>query len=684
MPVRTEVATRYEELDGKPAELTMEVIDAFASEMSTTYGTGSLEYAHALALYARRARWTGSDLEQGRRTMEQALALVGEDLRPTNQVWWRHLLTLLCNDLGDGEATIRAAQETSECARRVGQAEEYLRNYRAIATAARAWREPAGTVLDALRVGWAEMTDAQRGTVVAILQKLATLCPTLSDADRAALRAVTKDTNGVATAMATLTPTADLEALRAALAELDALTGLPGVKRQVRRLVAELRIRDARRDAGLPVPESSYHLAFLGPPGTGKTTVARLLGRVFKALGILPTDRLVETDRSGLVAQYIGQTAPMVNAKVDEALGGVLFIDEAYTLAGAGTNDFGQEAVATLLKRMEDDRHRLVVVLAGYRDEMQQLLASNPGLRSRVSTVVDFRSYRTDELVAIMHAMFDRQGFELSPDASTRAGELCGLLRAAADDRSFGNAREIRNIVEDTVGAQAVRLERDLDAGHPLDRNRLRRIEADDVTWSELGDPSLEPLPAEQARLVAVHEAGHALVRQVGGASPPVLITVVPSSDTLGRTFYAADESPVVVRTDLIAMAAAALGGRAAEEEVYGYPSAGALGDLVKAERVLFDALRAGLSEDSSDQALAEYVLSGAGTTDPVAMSGQARQEVAQMLAEAWTLARDAVRTHRAPLDALVAVLVERRTVGGHELAALLPPRPAGPAIVTA
>lgn len=109
VPVRTEVATRYEELDGKPAELTTEVIDAFASEMSTTYGTGSLEYAHALALYARRARWTGSDLEQGRRTMGQALALVGEDLRPTNQVWWRHLLTLLCNDLGDGEATIRMA-----------------------------------------------------------------------------------------------------------------------------------------------------------------------------------------------------------------------------------------------------------------------------------------------------------------------------------------------------------------------------------------------------------------------------------------------------------------------------------------------------------------------------------------------------------------------------------------------
>ena len=492
----------------------------------------------------------------------------------------------------------------------------------------------------------------------------------------AALRAATNDVNGIATAMASLTPIADLVALRAALAELDALTGLPGVKRQVRRLVAELRIRDARREAGLPVPESSYHLAFLGPPGTGKTTVARLLGRIFKALGILPTDRLVETDRSGLVAQYIGQTAPMVNAKVDEALGGVLFIDEAYTLAGAGTNDFGHEAVATLLKRMEDDRHRLVVVLAGYRDEMQQLLGSNPGLRSRVSTVIDFRSYRTDELVAIMHGMFAQQGLVLTPDAAARAADLCGLLRAAADDRSFGNAREVRNIVEDTVGAQAVRLERDLDAGVALDQDRLRHIEAGDVTWSELGDPGLEPLEPGQARLVAVHEAGHALVRQVAGASAPLLVTVVPSNETLGRTFYAADERPVVVRTDLIAMAAAALGGRAAEEEVYGHPSAGALGDLVKAERVLFDVLRAGLSEDSSDQALAEYVLSGAGTADPVAMSGQARQEVAQMLAEAWTLAREAVRTHRASLDALVDVLVERRTLGGDELASLLPPRP--------
>jgi len=679
MPVRPEIAARYEELDGKPAELSVEVIDSFVAEMEAAHGRRSPECAHALALYARRARWLDTDLERGRATMVEALGIVGDDLRATNRVWWRHLLTLVCHALGDGPSALRYAEETLAVGEQVGQPAQTLLDYRAVVAVARAWSSPVGEVLEELRGLWPGLTDAQRSAKPAMLGRVAAMRVDLPDADRAALRAVTAAPDAIVAAISSLRPVADLAALRAALAELDDLTGLHGVKRQVRRLVAELRVREARRAAGLPVPEGVHHMVFLGPPGTGKTTVARLLGRIFKALGILATDTLVETDRSGLVAQYVGQTAPMVNAKVDEAIGGVLFVDEAYALAPASANDFGHEAISTLVKRMEDDRHRLVVVLAGYRDEMEQLLATNPGLRSRVPTVVDFRSYTGAELQTILMGMFRRDGLVLTPEAEERVARLCGLLRSGAADRSFGNAREARNILEDTVGAQAVRLEARLDAGETLGPDELARIEADDVTWAELGDPALDRLDPLQAAVVAVHEAGHAVVRRATGASDPVLVTIVPSGTAAGRTFYAEADRSVVLRADLIAVAASALGGRAAEEEVYGQASAGALGDLAVAERILFGALRAGLSEESSDRALVEYVLSGAGGPDGAGVSAQARQEVAQMLAEAWAAARAAVREHRASLDALSGALVELRTVTGDELERLLPPAPASP-----
>ena len=181
----------------------------------------------------------------------------------------------------------------------------------------------------------------------------------------------------------------------------------------------------------------------------------------------------------------------MVNAKVDEAIGGVLFIDEAYALAPTSGNDFGHEAISTLVKRMEDDRHRLVVVLAGYRDEMEQLIDANPGLRSRLPTIIDFRSYSAAELQDILIGMFRREGLVLDPDAEERVAGLCALVRSGSDDRSFGNAREARNILDDTVAAQALRLEARLDAGEVLDEAALARIEACDVTWSELGDPEI-------------------------------------------------------------------------------------------------------------------------------------------------------------------------------------------------
>ena len=676
MPVRSDIAERYEAMDTKPGDLTWEGIDAFAAEMKKLYGPRSLEYAHALALNGRKARWTRTESRKGKESMEEALDIVREDLRGTNQVWWRYLLCLLCHQENQGLLAIQYADETSERAVRAGQAAEHLRSYKGIATCMLAWRDPVSEVLEALRPQWAALTESQRSTQMGLLQDIATYRKGLSDEDRALLRSVTGEANGVAAAIGSLTPTADLVALKSALAELDRLTGLAGVKKQVHRLVAQLRVRDARREAGLPVPEVVNHMAFLGPPGTGKTTVARLLGRIFKALGILATDKLVETDRSGLVAQYVGQTAPRVNAKVDEALGGVLFIDEAYALAPTSGNDFGHEAISTLLKRMEDDRQRLVVVLAGYSDEMQTLLGSNPGLRSRVPTIIDFRSYTSSELQAILKGMFTTQQFALSLAASARAAALGGLLRAGTDERTFGNAREVRNIVDDTIGAQALRLEVRLDSGERLTRDDLRRIEVEDVTWAELGDPALDTLGPEHAEVVAVHEAGHALVRQVSGASPPVLVTIVPSGHALGRTFFSDSDRPVVQRGDLIAIAAAALGGRAAEEEVFGAPSAGAIGDLAMAERILLGALRAGLSEEASDQALSEYVLSGAGSSDGRSMSAQARQEVAEMLAESWAIARAAVRDHRRALDAVTDALIAQRTVSGRALERLLPPAP--------
>lgn len=676
MPVRPEIADRYEAFDNKPADLTWEGIDAFAKEMVEAFGARSLEHAHALALYGRKARWTRTEATRGRKALEEALEIVGADLRMANQVWWRQLLASLAHQENLGDLAVRYADDMLDQAVRAAYSGESMRGYKAIAITMRVWVDRPMVVLDKLRGVWGELTEAQRATATSTLREVASNRRDLDEDERRVLRAITGDADALDKALANRKVTADPDALAKALADLDRLTGLQGVKLQVHRLVAQLRVREARKAANLPVPEGSYHMSFMGPPGTGKTTVARLLGRIFHALGILPTDKLIETDRSGLVAQYVGQTAPKVNAKVDEALGGVLFIDEAYALAPTSGNDFGHEAVATLLKRMEDDRHRLVVVLAGYAEEMQKLLDTNPGLRSRVPTTIDFRGYAADELFAILRGMFTHQGFELSPAAESRANELCGLLRAGADERSFGNAREVRNVVDDTLAAMAVRLAARMDRGETLRPEVLRRVELEDVTWSELGNEALDTLSPEHAEVVAVHEAGHAVVRQAAGASRPVLVTIVPSGRALGRTFYADDERPVLLRRDLIAMAASALGGRAAEEEVYGAPSAGAIGDLGMAERILLHALKAGLSEDGSDQALSEYVLSGAAQADARTMSGQARTEVAEMLAEAWKVAREAVRVHRRSLDALTDALLESRIVEGEPLRRLLPPAP--------
>jgi MoxR-like ATPase len=261
------------------------------------------------------------------------------------------------------------------------------------------------------------------------------------------------------------------------LAELDGLIGLATAKAYVRSLTNLLIVRKRRAERQMPNPPLSHHMVFTGPPGTGKTTVARLIAEIFGSLGLLKRGHLVEVTRTDLVAEYVGQTAPRTNAVVDRALGGVLFVDEAYTLAppDAG-NDFGREAIETLLKRMEDDRERFVVIVAGYPDEMARFIGSNPGLASRFSETVDFPDYTPDELVAILRLMVEKGGYVLSDGARRRAREVLTALHDARD-RSFGNARTARNLFEDAVLAHADRI-----AGKaaPSDRE-LQLLEASDI-----------------------------------------------------------------------------------------------------------------------------------------------------------------------------------------------------------
>ena len=223
----------------------------------------------------------------------------------------------------------------------------------------------------------------------------------------------------------------------------------------------------------------AYHCVFTGNPGTGKTTVARLLAGIFKELGVLQKGQLIETDRSGLVAEYIGQTAVKTNKIIDSALDGVLFIDEAYTLAQGGSQDYGHEAIATLLKRMEDDRDRLIVILAGYGSEMKTFIDSNPGLRSRFNRYINFPDYTSKELLAIFQQYLKKQQYMLSESALRQTINF--LTQEVAKGKSdFGNARFVRNLFEKAITQQANRLANI----ENCDKDLLKRIEEEDIIRS--------------------------------------------------------------------------------------------------------------------------------------------------------------------------------------------------------
>ncbi|HST54194.1 MAG TPA: AAA family ATPase [Pyrinomonadaceae bacterium] len=287
----------------------------------------------------------------------------------------------------------------------------------------------------------------------------------------------TVEANAVAVASEELAPPRSLEEL---LAELDALVGLERVKADVRQLINFLKVQKLREEQGLKTMPASRHLVFYGNPGTGKTTVARLVSQIYRTLGVIKRGHLVETDRAGLVAGYVGQTAIKVREAATRAIGGVLFVDEAYTLSSGGSNDFGQEAIETLLKMMEDHRDELVVIVAGYTGRMQDFLDSNPGLRSRFNKHVRFDDYDEQQLTHIFKSFCARADFKLAAEAEKEITSVFKVLTASRDE-TFGNARTARNVFEATVSKQADRI-----VSLPkVDKEILSTIEAADIPGHE-------------------------------------------------------------------------------------------------------------------------------------------------------------------------------------------------------
>lgn len=267
------------------------------------------------------------------------------------------------------------------------------------------------------------------------------------------------------------------ESLESPYDMLNDLIGLASVKDEITKLANFIKIQQVRESKGMKTPEISYHCVFTGNPGTGKTTVARIIASIYKDLGILKKGHLVETDRSGLVAEYVGQTAVKTNKIIDSALDGVLFIDEAYSLVQGAKEDFGQEAISTLLKRMEDDRNRIVVILAGYSTEMKEFIDSNPGLQSRFNRYIHFPDYNANELRQIFLLKARKNQYTLNEEALTVLDDV--LAKAVEHkDKNFGNARFVRNIFEKSIQNQAMRLSSEPN----ITEDVLSMLKAEDIT----------------------------------------------------------------------------------------------------------------------------------------------------------------------------------------------------------
>jgi AAA+ superfamily predicted ATPase len=374
-----------------------------------------------------------------------------------------------------------AAQDSS-------RATEYAALLAEVASAACQLGEPTMRVIgNASVAAAAQLRAVQHGVV--------TTSPVAAEADPG-VRPTEPGRAGPATAQAGPATTAPEHSekpersLEELLAELDGLIGLERVKREIHRQVALLRVEKLRGEAGLRSPTLTRHLVFTGNPGTGKTTVARLVSGIYRALGLLSKGQLVEVDRSELVAGYLGQTATKTADAVASAAGGVLFIDEAYSLTGTGLqgDQYGQEAVDTLVKEMEDRRDDLVVIVAGYPAPMRVFINANPGLASRFRTTIEFADYTDDELVEILLQLAAGADYELVPEAVERFRETLG--RTPRGD-TFGNGRFARNALESAIGHQAWRLR---DTAEPT-TEQLRQLIARDFDEDPLDDEEGVPTP---------------------------------------------------------------------------------------------------------------------------------------------------------------------------------------------
>ena len=293
---------------------------------------------------------------------------------------------------------------------------------------------------------------------------------------------------------------AEKPSLEELMEQLDELVGLEDVKKDVKSLMNLIKVRKLRAANDLPVPPMSLHMVFTGNPGTGKTTVARLLGGLYAAIGVLSKGQLVEVDRSGLVAGYVGQTALKTQEVIRSAMGGVLFIDEAYSLAAGGENDFGREAIETLLKAMEDHRDDLIVIVAGYDEPMESFINSNPGLQSRFNKYFYFPDYNGEQLMAMFRSRCRKNGYTLTEESEQAAQALFNRLYEERDD-NFGNGREVRNRFEDLVVRQS---------------NRVAKLESPDkealmaVLPEDFEDRDEDEAEAERGADAATADAGEA------------------------------------------------------------------------------------------------------------------------------------------------------------------------------
>ncbi|NTW25220.1 MAG: AAA family ATPase, partial [Lentimicrobium sp.] len=300
------------------------------------------------------------------------------------------------------------------------------------------------------------------------------------------------------------------ESMEFLLKELNKLTGLENIKQDIDALIKFIKVEEERRERGFAIGNTTLHTVFAGPPGTGKTTIARLMGRVFKALGILKKGHVVEVDRSALVGEFVGQTAIKTNKVIDSALDGILFIDEAYSLVPSDArSDFGEEAINTLVKRMEDHKHNLIVIVAGYEKEMKRFINSNPGMKHRFSRYFYFRDYSPEELTLIFDVICSEKRFTLNPDAVSKVKRYFGFLYESKD-KQFGNARMAHNLFEEVVRYQSARLGvRDIDN---LSDEELLTITADDVTnavkdeFEDQHVETVEEIMAELNVLVGLNE----------------------------------------------------------------------------------------------------------------------------------------------------------------------------------